>query len=208
MATKSEAREVAVESREALREWLERHHGEGESVWLVRWKKGSGKPHVPYGDVVDECLCFGWIDSLPRKLDERRSKLRISPRDPRSNWSGTNKRRVARLEREGRMAAAGHAAVELARRNGAWSFLDEVERLEIPDDLARALDGVADARARFARFPDSSKRGILEWIKNAKREKTRATRVRETAEKAARNVKANHPAGRDVGPALPDEEGR
>ena len=194
--------EVEIESRAALRRWLERHHADSGSVWLILGKKCSGETAVGYDEVVDECLCFGWIDSRPGKVDERRWKLRVSPRDPKSAWSGVNKRRVARLEREGLMTDAGRSLVDAAKRSGAWTFLDDVERLEIPDDLARALDGTPGARDLFDRFPDSSKRGILEWIKTAKRDETRAKRVRETATKAAKNRKANFPPGRDAGPAL------
>ena len=193
--------EVEIESREALRAWLADHGDDAGSVWLLLWKKGSGRPVVGYDEVVDECLCAGWIDGLPGKIDERRWKLRISPRDPKSNWSGVNKRKVRRLEREGRMQAAGRRAVELAKTRGTWTFLDDVERLELPPDLVAALDRAPDARRLFDRFPDSSKRGILEWIKSAKRPETRARRIRETVDKAARNRKANFPKGRDEGPA-------
>ena len=191
---------VEVESAAALRRWLAANHARTDSVWAVTWKKGSGGPHVAWDEIVDECLCFGWVDSLPRALDERRTMLRISPRDPRSAWSGANKRRVRRLEREGRMTGAGRRAVEAAKANGAWAFLDEVERLEVPEDLARALADAPDARRRFDRFPPSSRRGILEWIKSAKRPATRARRIAETAARAAENRKANFPAGRDAGP--------
>ena len=192
---------VGVESVEELERWLSAHHGQSESVWLVTWKRSSGRPAVAYDDVVDQCLRFGWVDSAVRKLDADRSMLRLSPRDPKSNWSGANKRRVARLEKAGLMRAAGRRSVELAKRTGTWTFLDEVERLELPPDLLARLADEPAARERFERFPDSSKRGILEWIKTAKTDATRERRIAETAEKAARNVKANHPKGRDAGPA-------
>ena len=192
--------EIAIESRERLRDWLAAHHADHGSVWLVLWKKESGKPVVGYDEVVDECLCVGWVDGLPGKVDARRWKIRVSPRDPASNWSGVNRRKVARLEREGRMREAGRAAIARAKARGTWTFLDDVERLELPHDLVRALDATRGARDFFERFPDSSKRGILEWIKSAKKPGTRAKRVEETATKAARNRKANHPAGRDAGP--------
>ena len=194
---------VEVESARELRDWLAANGAVAGSIWLVTWKKDSGRGHVAYGEVVDECLCAGWIDSLPRKLDAGRTMRRLSPRNPKSAWSGANKRRVARLERDGRMTEPGRRAVERARANGAWHFLDDVERLEIPDDLGAALDALPNARRRFERFPDSSKRGILEWIKTAKRPATRARRIEDTAAKAAANCKANFPAGRDAGP--PDQ---
>ena len=200
MRADDEAERVPVESAQELRDWLAANGERGGSIWLVTWKKDSGRSRVPYGEIVDECLCAGWVDSLPRKLDGRRTMLRLSPRAPASAWSGVNKRRVARLEREGRMTDAGRRAVARAKANGAWHFLDDVERLEIPEDLAAALDARPGARRRFERFPDSSVRGILEWIKTAKRPATRARRVEDTAAKAAENRKANFPAGRDAGP--------
>ncbi len=189
-----------MDSIEDLRTWLEHHHAASGSVWLVRWKAGSGRKVVPYADIVDELLCFGWIDSVPRKLDEHRFLTLISPRSPASNWSGVNKRKVERLEREGRLRPAGAAMVALARENGTWSFLDDVDRLELPPDLVEALDATGNARRLFERFAPSAKRGILEWIKCAKTPATRARRVAATAERAAENRKANFPAGRDAGP--------
>ncbi|MBL0899668.1 MAG: YdeI/OmpD-associated family protein [Reyranella sp.] len=186
---------VEVVSRAQWRAWLSRHHGQTESVWVVTWKKGRG-PHVPYGDIRDEALCFGWIDSRPARLDEDRSMILLSPRKPGSGWSGVNKARVAVLEAEGRMAAPGHAKVEAARRDGSWVALDTASALTIPSDLARALGEYPRAAERFAAFPPSARRGILEWIAAAKRPETRARRIAETASLAARGVRANHPAGK------------
>lgn len=195
---------VSVDDVEDLRAWLEANYAQRASVWLVRWRKGSGRPYLTYGDVVDTLLCYGWVDSIPRKVDEQRTKLLISPRSPRSNWSAINKARVARLMKEGRMHPAGSACVAQARANGTWDALNSVDALEIPADLAAALSGEPRAALCFERFPRSSKRGILEWIANAKRPETRARRIAETVSKAARNVKANHPKGRDHGPRWND----
>lgn len=183
---------VDVTSRAQWRAWLGRHHGQGESVWVVTWKKGRG-PHVPYGDIRDEALCFGWIDSRPAKLDEDRSMLLLSPRRAGSAWSGVNKARVAALEAEGRMAAPGRARVEAAKRDGTWTALDTATALAVPPDLARALRRHPPAAERFAAFPPSARRGILEWIAAARRPETRARRIEETASLAARGVRANHP---------------
>lgn len=202
----SDHERVQVESAEELRRWLRDHHDREESIWLVTWNKASGRPTVAYDDIVDQCLCYGWIDSAVRKLDAERSMLRLSPRNPKSNWSGTNKRKVARLEKAGLMRAPGRRMVELAKGCGTWTFLDDVERLELPPDLVERFERAPGARTLFERFPDSSKRGILEWIKTARTGTTRAKRIAETVEKAARNVKANHPRGRDAGPALRDED--
>jgi uncharacterized protein YdeI (YjbR/CyaY-like superfamily) len=194
---------VEIASAAELRDWLAANHGGAGSVWVVTWKKGCGRHHVPWGAVVDEALCFGWIDSLPRKLDADRAMLLLSPRKPGSGWSKVNKDKVARLTAEGRMAPSGLAKVEAAQADGSWARLDAVDAMEEPHDLSVALDAVPVARANFDAFPPSSRRGILEWIANAKRPGTRAARIADTVARAAENRKANHPAGRDAGPRRP-----
>lgn len=147
---------------------------------------------MPYAEAVEEALCFGWIDSRPNALDAERAMQLFTPRRAKSPWSRLNKERVARLIRDGRMAPAGLAAVEAARRDGSWDAYDVVEALTIPDDLARALAANAEAEMNFTAFSASSKKNILWWIASAKRPETRARRVAETVELAAQNRKANH----------------
>jgi uncharacterized protein YdeI (YjbR/CyaY-like superfamily) len=182
---------VHPKSRAEWRQWLSRYHKRTAGVWLVTFKKATGKPRVPYDDAVEEALCFGWIDSKPRALDAERSMLWFAPRKAGSGWSAPNKRRVEKMTAQGRMAPAGIARVEAARADGSWSALDAVEALEIPPDLGEALDRHPRARGRFEAFPRSAKRGILEWIVNARRPETRARRVEETARLASRNTRAN-----------------
>lgn len=176
---------VAVRSRDELRDWLAENHGSSGTVWLVTWRKGSPH-HLPWPEIVRELICWGWVDSLPRKLDAERTMLRISPRDPGSAWSGVNKAHVEAARAEGRMTPAGEAAVEAAKANGMWEFLDEVERLEVPGDLAAALGA---ARPAWDAYPDSVKRGALEWIIAARRAGTRAARVAEVARSAAEGLR-------------------
>ncbi|MEL7486626.1 MAG: YdeI/OmpD-associated family protein [Pseudomonadota bacterium] len=184
---------IEIKSRSDLRRWFERNGDRRESVWIVTYKKRVNGLHVPYSDVRDEALCFGWIDSRPAKLDDRRSMLLVSPRKPGSAWSAINKDRVAALSAEGRMTQAGNAAVEEAKQDGSWTFLDDVERLEEPADLVAALIAEPDAHRFWRAFPPSTRRGILEWIKQAKRTETRQKRIRETARLAAQNIRANAP---------------
>jgi len=176
---------------EAWRAWLQEHHERATGVWLVSFKQATGRPRVTYEAAVEEALCFGWVDSKPRKLDDERTMLYFAPRRPGSGWSRPNKERIARLEAAGRMAPAGAAKVAAARRDGSWEMLDAVEALEVPDDLVAALAGVADAARQFEAFPRSAKRGILEWIAQAKTEATRRRRVEETARLAGQGVRAN-----------------
>jgi uncharacterized protein YdeI (YjbR/CyaY-like superfamily) len=182
---------VQIESREEWRAWLDANHESAESVWLVTFKKASGKPYVSYDAVVEEAICFGWIDSLRRRLDDERSMLMLSPRKLGSAWSKVNKERVERMNAAGKMHPAGLRKIEQSKTDGSWIFLDDVEALIIPDDLAVALAEYENAEENFAAFPRSVKRGILEWIKQAKRAGTRSKRVRETAELASKNIRAN-----------------
>jgi uncharacterized protein YdeI (YjbR/CyaY-like superfamily) len=181
---------IEIASRDALRHWLTRHHEQKDSIWLVTWKKPDPR-YIPYGDVVEEALCFGWVDSLPRKLDERQSMLLLSPRKARSAWSKLNRDRVERLMAAGLMMPAGLKVVEDAKAAGLWTKLDAVEALEIPDDLAKAFLKSKTAHTNFDAFPKSTRRGILEWILQAKKPETRAARIAETVEKAKDNIRAN-----------------
>ncbi len=183
--------QVTVENRRELREWLAANHTQTDSIWLIRFKKHCGEKYVSYQDVVRESLCFGWIDSLPRKLDADRTMLRISPRKPGSGWSKVNKQYIEELSADGLMTAAGLAKIEAAKLDGSWSKLDGVDRLKVPDDLNAALEQYTNAKTNFNAFPPSTRRGILEWITNAKRAPTRAKRIAETARLAQDNVRAN-----------------
>ena len=174
---REDAEEVIAERIDDLRDWLAAHHTRGTGVWLVTWKAADPDRHIPWPDIVDELLCVGWIDSLPRKRDDATTMLWIAPRKPGSNWSRINKDKIARLEAEGRMTAPGRAAVEAAKADGSWSALDEVEALVIPDDLQAAFDTAPGAEDTWHAFPRTVKRGALEQLLNAKRPATRAARI-------------------------------
>ncbi|WP_116107243.1 YdeI/OmpD-associated family protein [Lewinella sp. IMCC34191] len=191
---------LEIESTEDLRRWLAANHATSSSVWLIRYRKVAGHRHVSWSELVDELLCYGWVDSQTRKLDAERTIIRISPRNPKSTWSGINKAKIERLRAEGRMTPAGEALVEVAQSNGCWTWLDDVEQLVMPPDLEAALAATDKAAYYYDRFPDSGKRLILYWIKSAKTAPTREKRIRITVEKASRNVKAHHAKGRDAGP--------
>jgi uncharacterized protein YdeI (YjbR/CyaY-like superfamily) len=183
--------QVHADTPAAWRAWLQQHHTQTAGVWLVLWKKASGRMQMDYEQSVQEALCFGWVDSKPNKLDEQRSLLWFAPRKPGTGWSRINKERVALLIEQGRMAAAGQAKVDQAQADGSWSALDAVENLVVPPDLQTALTALPLAEQHFTAFPRSAKRGILEWIGNAKTEATRSKRVQQTAQLAAVNERAN-----------------
>lgn len=182
---------VEVHSRAEWRHWLTDHHHESSGIWLVTHKKAAGPSHVPYNDGVEEALCFGWVDSVPRKLDETRSQLLLTPRKPTSRWSRANRERVERLMAAGQMMPPGIDLVEQAKAAGTWTALADVENLVEPTDLSAALDSLPSARSAWDNFPPSARRGILEWILSAKRAPTRAARISETAQLAARGERAN-----------------
>jgi uncharacterized protein YdeI (YjbR/CyaY-like superfamily) len=159
------------------RAWLEAHHASSRGVWLIYNKKGSGKPRVAYADAVEEALCFGWIDSRANPLDEERYTQFYCPRRPRSPWSRLNRQRAERLLSEGRMAPAGLAAIEAAKRNGLWTAADAIDDQTMPEDLAAALVAHPAADRTFAAFSTSTTRQLLRYVASAKRPGTRATRI-------------------------------
>ncbi|MGE5226654.1 MAG: YdeI/OmpD-associated family protein [Planctomycetaceae bacterium] len=190
---------VEVADRAAWRRWLRAHHASSTGVWVLVRKKGGAPPGATYVEVVEEGLCFGWIDSRANPVDEHHYRLTMTPRKSGSVWSASNKERVARLTAEGRMTSAGLAVVEAAKADGSWDALSAVDALEVPEDLAAALAADPAAARHFDAFPPSSKKMILYWIASAKRPQTRARRVEETARLAAENLRANQPQRREPG---------
>jgi len=182
---------IHPKTRVEWRKWLELNHTRAEGVWLISYKKATGKPRFEYDEAVEEALCFGWIDSKPNKLDDERSMLWFAPRKAGTGWSKINKARAEKMIATGRMSPAGRAKIEAAKRDGSWSALDTIETLEIPPDLAAALSANPIAQQHFGAFPRSVKRAILEWIANAKKPETRAKRIEETVRLAAENIRAN-----------------
>ena len=184
---------VEITSRQGWRAWLQEHHATSSGVWAVTLKKGSvpaGQEYVSARDISEECLCFGWIDSKPGRIDDRRTALLCTPRKAGSSWSLVNKERFAALHSEGRIAESGHQAALAAQADGSWDRLADVDALVEPDDLVAALESNPQARLHWDAFPPSARRGILEWILNAKRPSTRSQRISETVDKASRNERA------------------
>jgi uncharacterized protein YdeI (YjbR/CyaY-like superfamily) len=181
---------VYPQTREEWRIWLSENHQRPVGIWVICWKKAALRPIVSYDELVTEALCFGWIDSKPNKLDEQRSALWFAPRKAKTGWSRPNKLRIERAIENGWMTDAGKQKIEAAKKDGSWSALDQVEDLVVPSDLTTSLREHGSTE-EFEKFPRSAKRGILEWISNAKTAATREKRIRETAQKAALNERAN-----------------
>lgn len=191
MELKDGVKTFYAETRTAWRNWLEEHHETEKSVWLVIYKKDSGINSVYYPEAVDEALCFGWIDSKPNKRDEKSYYQFFAKRNSKSNWSKVNKEKIERLLNQGLITPAGLEMIKEAKETGTWDALNDIENLVVPEDLQKAFDLNPVAFKFWEAFPPSTKRGILEWIFNAKREETRAKRVKETVEKAEQNIRAN-----------------
>jgi uncharacterized protein YdeI (YjbR/CyaY-like superfamily) len=185
-----EAPYVHADDRATWRAWLEAHHATEAGAWLVTWKPRTGRGTLDYEAAVEEALCFGWVDSTGSSLDDDRGRQYFAPRKVRSPWAATNKARAERLIADGRMRPAGLAAIVRAKANGSWEVLDGPERLEVPADLAAALDAIPTASGNFAAFPPSARKMMLAWVAQALRPETRARRVAEVARAAGRNERA------------------
>lgn len=190
MAKLDDLPRVEVTSRAQWRKWLKANHGKSEAIWLVIYKKPDPR-NIANAEIVEEALCFSWIDSLPRKLDDKRSMLLLAPRKAKSAWSAINKERATRMIAAGLMTPAGQKVIDAAKASGTWDKLNDVEALVLPPDLAKAFAGNKTAARNFDAFPRSVKRGILEWILQAKKPETRAARIAETVAKAKDNLRAN-----------------
>lgn len=186
---------IHPETRAEWRAWLQEHHATSPGVWLIHWRTSSGRRRLRYDDIVEEALCFGWIDSRMRRLDDDRSMIAMTPRRPASVWARSNKDRIERLTAEGRMAEAGLRTVSAAKANGSWHALDDVDALLVPDDLAAALAADERARRHFDAFPPSARRMILHWIGSARRVQTRQRRIAETVRLAAADTRAGVAGG-------------
>ncbi|MGW5053437.1 YdeI/OmpD-associated family protein [Actinokineospora sp. NPDC004072] len=162
------------------RSWLDANGRTESEIWV------DITPELTYEDAVQQALCFGWIDS-----NARGSRLRFTPRNPRSGWSRRNRDRAAHLIATGQMTPHGQALIDTAQRTGTWEVGEH-----IPDDLGALLAATPAAATHFARFPPSSKRLILEWIATAKRPETRLRRITQTVALAAEGIRANHPRSR------------
>ena len=158
------------------RRWLAANHATQPGVWLVSYKRVTKKPFVEYEDAVLEALCVGWVDGQTRPLDAERSTLLFTPRRRGSGWARSNKARVAKLMKEGRMKPAGLAKIAAAKKDGSWTLLDSVEALEVPADLRRAL-AAARATTAFDALSAGVRKLHLYQLVTAKRPETRAKRI-------------------------------
>lgn len=189
--TRVELLEVYAPNRQAWRDWLTTHHQTSKGVWLVYYKVKSGKPSILYSEAVQEALCFGWIDSKVNRMDEERYKQVFTPRKPTSVWSKLNKQYVEALMAANLMTKAGLAAIEIAKSNGSWESLDEIEALIMPSDLQEAFFSFPDALAFFETCAKSYRKNIFFYLQQAKREETRKKRLQAVVEAASQGKRLN-----------------
>ncbi|SDS46238.1 Uncharacterized conserved protein YdeI, YjbR/CyaY-like superfamily, DUF1801 family [Nocardioides scoriae] len=184
----ADAERLHVEDVAAWGAWLAEHHADPGGVWVVWWKRATGRPAPSYEELVREALCWGWIDSTSKGLDAERTMMWFTRRAPGSGWSRPNKLRLEELYAADRMRPPGEAVVDAARADGSWTLLDDVEALVVPEDLAAAL---ADrgARERWDALGRSARRAALVWLVEARRPATRERRVAEVAERTAAGLR-------------------
>lgn len=173
----------------AWRQWLEKNHLSKQSVWLVFYVKSSDKPSITWSEAVDIALCFGWIDSKKIKIDEETSHQFFSKRKPNSTWSKINKEKVRQLIDNGLMTQAGLDSTEIAKKNGSWTILDEVEELIIPSDLEKVFRKHKGSKDYFLSLSKTVRKMMLTSLVLAKRPETRQKRINEIATFAGQNRK-------------------
>ncbi len=171
------------------RNWLKKNHLIKDSIWLIINKKDSPNPNLNWSEAVDEALCFGWIDSVRKTIDSEKYMQYFSKRKPKSTWSKINKDKVKILIEQGLMEEEGYKSIEIAKENGSWTILDEVEALVIPEDLKREFANHKGSMEYFDSLSKSAKKILLHWVVFAKRRETRQKRILEIVENASKNLK-------------------
>lgn len=175
-------------NRQEWRQWLQENHQSKQFVWLVYYKKKTNIPSITWSEAVDEALCFGWIDSTAKPLDEEKYMQFITRRKPKSVWSKINKDKVQRLIDEDLMMPAGHASIDIAKKNGYWSILDEVEALIIPPDLEMGFAAQPGSKEAFLSLSKSAQKALLYGLVLAKQAATREKRIGEVVAKVVETI--------------------
>jgi uncharacterized protein YdeI (YjbR/CyaY-like superfamily) len=182
--------ELCVPNRNDWRVWLSKNHASKKEVWLIYYKKHTGKPSIPYDDSVEEALCFGWIDGIIKRVDDEKCARKFMPRKDRSRWSESNKKRAEKMIREGKMTEAGMVRIEDAKKNGEWFKSQERStELNVPRFIDEALRENGKARENFDNLAESYRRLYVRWISSAKREETRIRRLKEAISLLEQNKK-------------------
>lgn len=180
------------QSQADWRQWLKKNHQSRQSVWLVYHTKKSNIPSLSWSEAVDEALCFGWIDSTTKKINNISFMQFFTKRKPKSNWSKINKEKVQKLIDSKRMTQQGYESIEIAKQNGYWTILDEIEEVIVPNDLELAFEKHNGSKDYFLSLSKSTRKIILSWIILVGKQETRQKRIEEVVESAALNLKPKH----------------
>ena len=184
------ANELYVTNRDEWREWLRKNYETRKEIWLIYYKKHTGKPRIPYDDSVEEALCFGWIDSIIKRIDDEKYARKFTPRKAKSRWSEANKRRARKMIKEGKMTEVGFARIREAKKNGEWFKAAPIKKeLAIPAYMKEALAKNKRALKNFNKLTKSYKRHYVGWISSAKRAETRKKRLAEAIKLLEKNEK-------------------
>jgi len=179
-----------VTNRDDWCAWLRENHDTKKEVWLIYYKKHAGKPRIPYDDAVEEALCFGWVDSIVKKIDDEKYTRKFTPRKSKSKWSEANKKRARKMIKEGKMTRAGLAKINEAKNNGEWFKAAPIRReLIIPPYIEEVLATNKKALDYFDSLANGYKRQLVGWITSAKREETRKRRLAEAISLLEQNKK-------------------
>jgi len=169
-----------ISNRKDWRKWLKENHNTVREVWLIYYKKHTCKPRIPYDDAVEEALCFGWIDSTVKRIDDEKYCQKFTPRNLKSIWSEHNKKRVAKMIKEGKMTKHGLVKVKAAKKNGEWyKTAEAVKAFAMPSELTKLLSGNKKAGEFFSELSPSHKKQYIGWIASAKKVETRKKRAEE-----------------------------
>jgi uncharacterized protein YdeI (YjbR/CyaY-like superfamily) len=190
-ATVIQDKTLYVTNRDDWRRWLKENHSSQREVWLIYYKKHTRKPSIPYEDSVEEALCYGWIDSILKRIDDEKFVRKFTPRNEKSNWSELNKRRAKKMIEKGRMTQAGLAKFKLAPKQKSEEVKEKpaTKTLAIPPDLKEALSANKRALHNFTNFAPGYRRLYIGWITDAKRKETREKRIKQTVRWSAENKK-------------------
>jgi uncharacterized protein YdeI (YjbR/CyaY-like superfamily) len=181
---------LPLTNRNEWRKWLAKNHDRENEIWLVFYKRHTGKPCLPYPEALEEALCFGWIDGKLKRIDDEKHAIRFCPRRPKSVWSKNNRQTAQRLIREGRMTPAGRGKIAEAKKNGNWSAAYRSrEKVPLPEDLKKSLQADKQAWRNFNNFANSYQTMYIWWISAAKRPQARTKRIERVVARSARNTK-------------------
>ena len=180
-----------VTGRGEWRNWLEENHKKEKEIWLVYYKRHTCKPRIPYDDAVEEAICFGWIDSIIKRIDETTYCQKYTPRRKKSKWSEKNIDRAEKMIAQGKMSEPGLESYTETKKNPLLIINPEDSHsfIEIPEDLNSELHKTRDAFRHFIAFPKSYRKMCIGWINAAKKRDTRQRRIAEVADKAAAGEK-------------------